>query len=479
MTRRSFGGGLAMISAAVLLVMLVVLPNSAVLQRGPSSFMPPSRDRPLSPDLAPSDAGSAASSTGPGAILDSNWPLILNISASAASVCAFASSRCDHASADVRVHLTATDPVPVAAVSGAAEVLFVLDESPMMVCDIANDCPAGGSSAFQTFSGSASVIAKAIQDAHAGVNISFGLAVTDSAGEGFDDGDSTPLAVPVENFTNASLFGSAVSHNLTFPGDSDSSDNSLQSDVIKALYGAMSGAAANSSPYATMSSGPVNWTPGADHVIVWVGATAPVDANYTEIPCAFLPTCVFYGSNATMPTCSSSSGIRSVPPTCEGWTSSQNGNALASVAALSQTSSDCFNTSLGHCTIDSVVVNASSTDPAGAAWVVRNTSGQNVTDVRLDVAHTVAAGCDIAVVTGGSWDGPRNSRCGNLSGTLGFSASATNPELVSALENISLGTPGSGAGAEPLANRPMFRFVTGPGFTASPSLDSVATCSSR
>ncbi|MCI4355874.1 MAG: PKD domain-containing protein [Thermoplasmata archaeon] len=466
-------------SVVVLLVALVGLPNIDASPMGPLKFAPTTRDNSASPDLTAGGGAAAASATGSGPILDSTWPLLLNISSSASSVCAFGSSRCDRASSVVRISLTATDPLPVATGSASAQVLFLLDESPMMVCNAGVGCPAGGSNAFQTFLGSASVIAHAIQHSHPSVAVSFALAVTDSAGEGYDDGDSTPFAVPVGNFTNASMFGVAVSHHLNFPGDSDRSDNSLQSDVITALFGAMSDGAANSSPYASMPSGPVNWTPGEDHAIVWLGSTAPVDANYSEAPCAFVPLCLAHGSNASMPTCASPSGIHPSLPACEGWISSQTGNALDSIAALSRTSADCVNSSLGHCTIDSVVVNASSTDPTGPAWLVRNTSGQNATDVRTDVAHIVGAGCDMARFTGGSWDGPKGSRCGNLSGTLGSAGSFTYPALVSALENVSLGTSGNGTVAEPFANRSMFRFVTAPQFSIALSLHAVATCSSR
>ncbi|HEV8050365.1 MAG TPA: PKD domain-containing protein, partial [Thermoplasmata archaeon] len=354
-----------------------------------------------------------------------------------------------------------------------------LDVSPFTLCSDSGDCFPTWTDAVQTFVASTGTVTHNLVAAHAGTNLSFALAFTESALGPFDDGDSLPLQVPVPNFVNDTQFGPAVNRSFTIPGDVDSSDNPLQTGVITALYGALDGLAVNSSSYAPGQLGPVNWTAGENHVVVWVGATAPVNSNYTEYECPLAGIGCSTAAKGTMPTCEPSTGLSSPLPTCEGWTSSQNGNPNDSIAALSHSGSACLNSSWGHCTVDSVILNATSTDPASKAWATKNVSGYNRTVVRLDTGHIVEAGCNISVVTGGSWDGPLNSTCGNWTGTLGSAGSSgTNSQLVSALSNVSLGTPGSPSVGSPIGGAPMFRFVLTPAFAPAPDLNAVATCAS-
>lgn len=413
---------------------------------------------------------------GPG--LSSSWPFSLALSTNVSAVCAYGGDRCPAAPATVRVQLSATAPNETGNNTTAAQVLFVLDVSPMTVCSDLGDCLAGFTGAVPVFRNSTDTFTHRLAAAHPGVNVSFALAVTSSSPGLFDDGDSLAYQVPVPNFVNATNFGPTVNRSFAIPGDIDASDNPLQTDVTTALYGAFLGLASNST-YGTVQNGPVNWTNGADHVVVWVGATAPADANYTEYYCPLSGVLCGTTTNSSMSTCEPSGGLTVAMPTCEGWITSQNGHPLDSIAALARSGSGCLNSSTGHCTVDSVIVNATSTDPASSGWRPTNLSGQNRTDVLLDAHHVVAAGCDLSLASGGSWDGPRNSTCGNVTGNLGAAGrNATNAPLVDALSNVSLGGPIGPAVGSPVVGASMFRFVTTPEFTAAPDLNAVATCSS-
>jgi PKD repeat protein len=461
-------------------MVLTVVPPTAAGNSDPGSGGPtqkgllpgvPAVSEAVAPNLAvgPAAFGSSASAS---------WPLLLTVTANVSAVCAFRGDRCAGAPATVRIRLDARVPTTSGSTSTSTQVLFLLDASTLTACGNSGDCLPGGTASVNAFLQSAGTITHSIAQAHPGVNLSFALATTGSAGGVYDDGDGLPYVVPVGNFTNASLFGLAASRAVSYLGDIDSGDNALQSSIITALYGAFSGLPANDSLIGGDLSGPVNWTSSERHVVVWIGATAPVDANYPEYACPLTWFCWYGAANSTMPTCSPSTGLSQAMPTCEGWTSSQNGNPLDSIVALARSGSACLNASLGHCTVDSVIVNATSTDPSSGGWVPSNTSGSNRTDVRIDTQHVVQAGCDIARLTGGSWDGPLHSACGNYSGTLGYAGGLTNTELVNALANLSLGSPGGPPVASPVAGVSMFRFVTTPAFVPAPSLGAIVDCTS-
>ncbi|MCI4355872.1 MAG: PKD domain-containing protein [Thermoplasmata archaeon] len=471
-----------LLSATALVVVILASPAGSALIGAPSAAASGAGYRSLAPAIG-SEAIPSTLVHGSDSTLSDSWPLRLSATTNVSSVCAFAGTRCPSAPSTVRVHLTVHVPTTAVSSTDAAQVLFLLDESPMMVgCELSGECYVGTSDAFSTFKTTAGQDARAIQLAHPGVNITFGLATTQSPPGEFDDGDSVPFGVPVANFTNASLFGPAVNRTLMPNGDEDMADNGLQSGLVTALYASFAGAAANTSYLGGSPkslAGPVNWTLGDNHVVVWVGAAAPVDANYTEYPCPILyEGCSATTTNTSMGGCASSEGITGAMPTCQGWITSQDGNPLDSIADLSVTASACFNSSFGHCTFDAVIVNATSTDPSSRGWSPKNVSGWNTSDVRADADHIISAGCDMAAFTGGSWDGPRSSTCGNRSGTLAYSANSSDPTLVSSLGNISLGSPGSGMVAVPPPSGPMFQFVTAPAFTVAPSLDANATCTS-
>jgi hypothetical protein len=466
--------GLAIVGLSVLLL----------LSAGGSSF----RSTPPGPQSSPAGGVSTSAhalgartsvriASGPPITLG---PLSLSASTSGPSVCAYGFATCAGTSATVRVNLTVAAPPLAVGNSTSVDVLYLLDISLLTACEPADDgsCPAGWSPIVPTFLGSAGTIASALASRHPAANLSFGLAITDATYGADDDGDGSLLAVPIGNFTNASQFGATVNRSFQMPGDIDGADNPLQTGEIAAMYGLFTGqTGATYSPV----QGQANWTPQSDRVVVWVGAAAPVDANFSEDVCP-LANLSFDCSvnNGTMPTCEYPVNFTGGPiPSCEGWLTSQNGNASDSIAALAYTGAECVGSSLGHCTVDSVVANATPSNPGSPGWTPKNVSGDNISDVRNDTAHVVAAGCDMALATGGSWDGPRNSSCGNSTGTLGFSGNTTNPELLSALANVSLGTSGPpGPVAAPVPGTAMFRFVTTSSFAAAPSLDPSVSCSS-
>jgi hypothetical protein len=413
-------------------------------------------------------------------------PLNLSVSALGASVCAFGESTCSGVPATLRVRLTAEAPNPGLENSTPVQILYLLDVSQMTTAcgpggdEVPGNCVEGGAEAAQTFLASAGTIATTLQANHPSSNLTFALAATEGSGGPFDDNDSPLLAVPLGNFTNATQFGPSVNRSLEIPFDIDTDDNPLQSGVVAALYGAFTG---QTGVTWNVRGGPVNWTAGDDHVVVWMGATAPVDANYSEDVCPvryYGGYCLNSTTGGNEPSCETPLNFSGGPvPRCEGWITSQNGVPTDSIAALSFFGGSCATASLGHCVVDSVIVNATSTDPASPGWDTTNGSGANLSDVRADARHIVAAGCDLTTVTGGSWDGPRNTTCGNSTGTLEHESNASDPELVSSLENISLGSLGTTGGvAAPPPGEAMFQFVPAPGFTPAPSLNASVTCQS-
>jgi hypothetical protein len=416
--------------------------------------------------------------------LGSAWPLSLTIATDTSEVCAYGSSECAAAPSSVRIHLTASPPGAPVNNSTAVQILFLLDDTPLTSdCGGPGDenggCYSGATQAIQTFRASAGVIARALSLAHPHDALTFGEAGDQSANVAYDDNDSVPYEVPLGTFVNASQFGPAVNRSVEPGGDVDESDNPLQTSEIPALYGMFTGGPGRGSEVAFNSArGTANWTAGDDHVVVVITAGAPVDSNYTMYACPYESSLCPPGTGAgTMDACQPSWGALFSFPTCEGWTSSQNGVPLDSIAALSLNGTYCLNSSTGHCTVDSIVLNASSTDPASPVWTPLNGSGFNFSLVRADTDHIVDAGCNLSAATGGSWDGPLNSRCGLANGTLGYDANVSDPALVSALENISLGAPIPGPVATPPNDGPMFRFVLPSPFALAPVLDPVATCS--
>jgi PKD repeat protein len=488
LVRRSLGA-LLRTTAVVGVLIVLLLPSSGAAPVRPGIATPSVQPRVAHvsaslPAYLPMGAG-----THPGSLLASG-PLTLSVSTSANAVCAYGLSTCNGTPSTLRVHLTASAPPNRTRSSTNVQILFLLELSPMANgCaggQVGGGCESGATQAGEAFYLSSGAIATRLQRAHPTLNLTFGLATTQGTAGRFDDGDGLPFAAPVGNFTNDTLYGPAVNH--SFPpwqlGDLDDSDNQLQTSTITALYGAFTGQSATYPPSSGyLSSGSVYWSPNATHVVVWIGATAPQDPNYREDICPLRDLeypCGGTAGNGSMPTCEPAANFSGgASPRCEGWLTSQGGHSPDSIASLSLLAAECVNSTAGRCVVDSVVLNSTSTDPASPVWKPGTLPGGTIGDVRNDTFHVVEAGCDIARVTGGSWDGPRNSTCGNVSGSLPYVANASNPYLLSALSNISFGgLAAPGVVASPLNSTPMFEFSPSADFAFAPVLNATTTCTS-
>src|SRR5258708_30687716 len=100
-------------------------------------------------------------------------------------------------------------------------------------------------------------------------------------------------------------------------------------------------------------------------------------------------------------------------PNCEGWVTSQDGNANDSIAALTKTSSSCTNSVGGSCTIDVIDYWDTPTDPYSKGWPANpgyasgsTGAGAGGSGVIMDSTHILDAGCDLPAATGGARNGP-------------------------------------------------------------------------
>src|SRR5258708_31163151 len=100
-------------------------------------------------------------------------------------------------------------------------------------------------------------------------------------------------------------------------------------------------------------------------------------------------------------------------PNCEGWVTSQDGNANDSIAALTKTSSSCTNSVGGSCTIDVIDYWDTPTDPYSKGWPANpgyasgsTGAGAGGSGVIMDSTHILDAGCDLAAATGGAVNRP-------------------------------------------------------------------------
>jgi hypothetical protein len=272
-------------------------------------------------------------------------------------------------------------------------------------------------------------LALAMQRAHPFTQLSFGLVDYFASNDRFDP--YSPLSdeyhVDVGSFVPATQFGAAVNTSLRAHmgkdfvlTDVNNTTNYLHSSVITALFGVLNGVG-------------LDWQSNAHHVVIWLGSTAPRDPAY---PVSYCPAfviqiyCSGLGNNATInstvgyaPSCEPSytftNSIRS--PKCVGWvTPSGNGSNLT-VADLSRHAEFCTN-SLGHrCTIDTIDVYSAADDNQSLFWESWPWGwwGPNSTQ-RADMLSIIAAGCDLALASAGSWDGPFKASCNGQVGTLRY-----------------------------------------------------------
>ena len=307
----------------------------------------------------------------------------------------------------------------------------------------ASSHPCEESNGVPFFVQNAGTIAEGIASAHPGVNVTFAMVDYAATCDAFDDCDSLIAHTDVANFTDPSGFGSAV--NATFGTDvlvngsvpdDDMNDSLLHSSSITALYGVLAG-------------GLVHWSSAAHHVLVLVGSTAPRDPHYPEdyaVSASFNATS---SAGPLAPTCEPSYVFANgTSPACEGWVTDQDGNTSHSIAALALNGSACAASLGANCTIDSIDLWTTSTDPASPGWPSRFASiggGPDGAAVVTDTANVVASGCAIARATGGSWDGPSFDSCGGQPGTLtltGWNATFAGSEnLYLAYLRLGLGEP--------------------------------------
>ena len=140
----------------------------------------------------------------------------------------------------------------------------------------------------------------------------------------------------------------------------------------------------------------------------------------------------------------------------------------------------CFGSTGGYCTIDTIILNATPTNPASQAWSNANASAR--ADAVEDADSVVQSGCDLANATGGTWEGPWGFQCASLglNGTLNYTGTTENetPGLDRALRSVGLGS-----GAFPLGRPaavggppPMFQVVLPSGVRPAPLPNATTSC---
>ncbi len=421
--------------------------------------------------------------------------LVLGITANPGKLCAYDSASCAAGSAVSRVTLTANAANGGVEAWPAVEVAFVIEttlydgvydptaEDPGYdVCAQTTEIACEESNGVPFFVKNAQVIASDIQAANPHSKVSFALVDYFATLNDHDDGDGEEYHVDIQDFVPASTFGEAVQSTFQaqqllggwYYSDSDFSDNILDSSSITALYGTIIGSG-------------LDWTNDTHHVIVWIGSTAPRDPAYTQdyyvSPSDWWDEPPYYSSSCE-PAYNFGTGAS---PQCEGWVQSQDGNTSHSIAALARTAPACTGSIGGVCTIDTIDLWTTTTDPYSRGWPTgRTNGGPGGSAVIQDVDRVIAAGCDLAGATGGTWDGPSGYVCPDgQAGTLEYVDHGTytkpdtnNPTLLAALRDIGFGPVletqvASGTG------KPLFSYVP-IGNIALPStskqLEATASC---
>ena len=292
-------------------------------------------------------------------------------------------------------------------------------------------------------------IANAISAANPHSNVSFALVDYFASLDGHDDGDGKEYHVDIPQFVTSGSFGGQVQSTFQAEvlgggyiyGDSDLSDNILHSSVITALYGAIIGSG-------------LDWSPQTHHVIVWMGSTAPRDPNYVE-NYAVSASDDDTGESGTCEPSYSFGALAS--PNCEGWVRSQDGNSTHSIAGLARSSPTCTDSIGGVCTVDTIDLYATPTDPTSSGWPCPGGPTGTMAQiggcpdgvvVRENVAHVLLAGCDLASATGGTWDGPEFFSCPNgqngglqpvFVGSDPYEPNLNNPSLFTAFREVGFG----------------------------------------
>ncbi len=429
-------------------------------------------------------AGSSSAATSPATAATS---LDLSVAASPSGICVDESTNCAAGIGLSRVTLTAAAPQTTFETWPSVQVAFIVETTlydgvydptvgdPGHDMCAESDDPAGPaceeSNGVPFFVHNAQAIANAIAAANPHTTVSFALVNYFATLDYQDDGDGSEYHVDIPTFVPAGQFGSAVASSLGTSvlesgyrySDSDFADNILDSSSITALYGTIIGSG-------------LNWANDTHHVIVWMGSTAPRDPNYEQDYCVSPSDYYPDGGPDALPCysagCEPSYAFGTgASPQCEGWVNSQNGNASDSIAALAHDSPTCADSIGGDCTIDTIDLWNTATDPTSPGWPAGDASpalggGPNGPMVDQNVGRVLLAGCDLAAATGGTWNGPSffscpNGQTGSLQpeflGPYG-SPNLNNPSLFAAFRGIGFGPVTSNLVAVG-TNHPLFSFV--------------------
>jgi len=439
-----------------------------------------------------------ASLSAPALSTQTYTPLSLSIGAVPHTICVDNSPLCAAQVGESQVTLTAAAPNTGLATWPSVQVAFVIETTlydgvyDPSAGDPGHDaCAVRGGTACEESNGvpffvaHAQQIANGISAANPHSNVSFALVDYFASLDGHDDGDGSEYHVDIPQFVTSGSFGGQVQSTFQATvlgggyiyGDSDFSDNMIHSSVITALYGAIIGSG-------------LDWSPQTHHVVVWMGTTAPRDPNYQE-NYVVSPSDYQQGSSGT---CEPSYSFGTLTePNCEGWVRSSDGNSTHSIAGLARSSPTCTDSIGGVCTVDTIDLYSTATDPTSSGWpcpggasgaMAKAGGCPDGVAVRQNVAHVLLAGCDLAAATGGTWDGPDffscpNGQYGHLQpdfvGANAFSPNLNNPTLFDAFRQVGFG-PVVGTQVANGTGHPIFQYVPYGAITVVPNQTINAQC---
>lgn len=455
---------------------------------------------PGSSGFVPARFGASLPTSAPAASATAST-LQLSVSATPGAICAAQESTCRAGVGESRVRLSATATPPTTLAWPAVQVAFVVETTaydgifPGNLGDGTyglDPCGATGgpvceeSNGIPFFVANARNIASAIQQANPHSQVSFALVdYYDSWGSQWDDQDGPEYHVDIGQFVDAGTFGSEVPQTFQqyvmagqwYNWDQDLDNNFLDSSSITAVYGAIVGSQ-------------LNWANNTHHVVVWMGSTAPRDPSYPENYCVS-PSQWNLWSTGKLPctdqSCEPSYQFTSgASPQCEGWVRSQDGNPYDSIAGLAHHAPSCTNSIGGVCTIDTIDLWTTPTDPYSIAWPKSYSSiggGPGGAAVLQDSARILQAGCDLAAATGGTWSGPSYASCPDgRAGTLQYvnhgpinTPNTQNPTLMEAFRQIGFGPVYETAVAQGTTH-PLFEYVPIGSIVVAPDAQWAAAC---
>lgn len=480
--------------AALLFGILTVFGSVAVASIGTNPSPPPAFHAAIAPSTGP------ALGTDPGA-----GSLNLGISVTPGIICVTNNVACPGDERSARVTLSVGAPQSVTISYPAVQIVFLVETTLYdgtydsgggvpgreQCADSALHQPCEESNGVPVFVAHAGQIASSIAAANPRSQVTFGLVDFFSTGDAYDKAGNvgqqglesqayhvdvgTPVsAVEFESAVIGTFQADVLNGGWIYPG-LNFGNNFLHSDSITALYGALMGQG-------------IDWLPGAHHVIVLIGSTAPRDPAYIQNYCvspsaAWRYAC--YGAQGPFSSgCEPSYNFGDmVSPQCLGWITPQNGDPNGSIAALTRAAPDCMDSLGARCTIDTISLWTTPTDPYSPGWPSAPDAGPGGALVVPNVEKVLSAACDLAQATGGSWDGPSFFSCaGGAQGDLQFvlhgpdtSPDTENPTLLAAFHGVSFGPLLSDVIARG-GNVSMFRFVPFANVRMAPDLQPQTSC---